>query len=209
MIIKIIKKNRGFTIIETMVAISVFLVVISAGMGTLLNANALHNKAQNTRSIMDNLNFIMDDMSRNLRTGYDYRCYNSDSSGVAIDNFEYSQNPIMSTPRSCPNGWAVIFENANGDPTTTADQWSYFFMNGTIYKSVDGTDNFVQLTPNEVKINMATSGFSVIGAEPPATGDTNQPFIIIRLVGTIAYQNITTPFSLESAVSQRLIDAQQ
>lgn len=205
---KIDKPDGGFTIIEMMVAISVFLVVVMAGMGSLLNANALHNKSQNMRSIMDNLSFIMDDMSRNLRTGYDYRCYNSDSSGVAIDSFEDPQDPVMSTSRSCPNGWALIFESANGDSSTTADQWAYYFNNGKIYKSVDGIDSAVQLTPDEVSINMNASGFSVLGAEPPP-GDTAQPFVIIRLAGTITYQNITTPFSIETSVSQRLIDTQQ
>ena len=66
--------KKGFTIIETMIAVSLFLVIVVIGMGALLNANLLHQKSQDMRSILDNLSFVMEDMSRNLRTGYDYQC---------------------------------------------------------------------------------------------------------------------------------------
>ena len=62
----------------------------------------------------------------------------------------------------------------------------------------------MQLTPDEVVIN-SISSFSVLGAEPPP-GDSQEPFVTIRLVGKITTQNVTTPFSLQTSVSQRLID---
>src|SRR5574343_971807 len=94
-----LKNNKsGYTIIETMIAVSVFLVVIMIGMGALLNANSIHQKSQNMRSIMDNLSFVMEDMSRNLRTGYNYHC--SDSSNIE-------------TPQSCVFGGIVFFEKSD------------------------------------------------------------------------------------------------
>ena len=199
-ILKKNNKNSGFTIIETMIAISLFLVVVMMGMGALLNANVLHNKAQKMRSIMDNLSFIMEDMSRNLRTGSTYHCIDANDTLAALD-----------TARSGPDCSGIAFESATGDPTTPNDQWVYFIDNssgtGKIFKSTTGFDggNFVQLNPDEVNIDPNASGFFVLGAEPPP-GDTQQPFVIIRLVGTITYQSVTTPFSLQTSVSQRLID---
>lgn len=67
-----INKKKGFTILEMMVAIGIFLIVITYGMGALLNAHFLHNKSEDMRSIMDNLTFIMEDISRNARVGYGY-----------------------------------------------------------------------------------------------------------------------------------------
>ena len=64
--------KAGFTIIETMIAVALFLIVVTIGMGSLLNTVSLQQKSQDMRSIMDNLSFIMEDMSRNLRTGYSY-----------------------------------------------------------------------------------------------------------------------------------------
>lgn len=193
---KKINKQKGYTIIETMIAVSLFIIIIMAGMEALLNANLLHQKSQSMRSIMDNLSFVTEDMGRNLRTGYNYQCF----------NINQSLSPgTLGAPRSCANGWAIAFEAAGGNITTYTDQWVYYISNdGKIYKSVDGAQSFVQLTPDEIVVN-SISGFSVLGAEPPPA-DRQQPFVTIRLVGNITFKNVVTPFSLQTSVSQRLID---
>jgi hypothetical protein len=59
----------------------------------------------------------------------------------------------------------------------------------------------------EIEIDSNNSGFVVKGALPVSGGDVRQPFVIIRLVGTITSKdNVITPFSLQTSVSQRLID---
>src|SRR3989344_3777788 len=101
---KIKTSSAGYTIIETMISVSLFLVIIMAGMGALLNANLLHQKSQSMRSIMDNLSFVMEDMSKNLRTGYKYHCFTSG------DTIPSTTSPIVSTPKSCASGWGLAFE---------------------------------------------------------------------------------------------------
>jgi Tfp pilus assembly protein PilV len=64
MLKKYTKKESGYTIIETMIAVSLFLIVVTTGIGALLNANLLHQKSASMRSIMDNLSFAMEDMNR-------------------------------------------------------------------------------------------------------------------------------------------------
>ena len=195
------KQNKGYTIIETMIAVSLFVVVILSGMSALLNANLLHNKSSNMRSIMDNLSFILEDMSRNIRTGYNYHCF------VSGDTIPVTTSAIVSTPKSCASGWAVAFESQNGSTSNNDDQWLYYISNGKIFKSTIGpyaAASFVQLTPDEVAIN-AISQFSVLGAEIPSA-NKQQPFVGIKLVGTITFKNVVTPFSLQTSVSQRLID---
>ena len=189
----------GYTIIETMIAITLFIIIVMAGMGALLNANLLHQKSQDMRSIVDNLSFVMEEMSRNLRTGFDYQCFDA-------------SNPTLSpatlgAARSCADGWAVAFEYANGSEATFGDQWAYYISNdGKIFKSVDGAGSFVQLTPDEIVIDTASS-FSVLGAEPlDPNVDKQQPLIGIRLFGEITYKDVVTPFSLQTSVSQRLVD---
>ncbi|KKP87372.1 MAG: hypothetical protein UR90_C0007G0010 [Parcubacteria group bacterium GW2011_GWC1_35_8] len=214
------KKNTGFTIIETMISVSIFIIIIMAGMGALLNANALHQKSQSMRSILDSMSFTMEDMSRNLRTGYHYRCYD----GIFPWNQDYAQTPALNTPQSCANGWVLVFEEANGEtPLTPApntdsnatDQWAYLIgsYNGKdgIFKSTKGggtseVPDWIKLTPDEVTIDVVASGFTVLGAEAPSTGDLQQPFVVIRLVGNIVYKDTNTPFSLQTSVSQRGID---
>ena len=200
-------KKSGFTIIETMIAVSLFLVVVTIGMGALLNANLLHQKSQDMRSIIDNLNFIMEDMSKNIRTGYNYRCY--DASDLVWDQSK-AQTSGLSNPKSCALGGVLVFELSDGDSLVTTDQWVYKIESSGIgqpfnmFKSVDGGANWTQLNPSEVHLD-SFSGFSVLGAEPPA-GDKQQPFVTIRLSGTITYKGVESPFSLQTSVSQRLVD---
>lgn len=163
------------------------------GMNALLNANVLHKKSQSMRSIMDNLSFVMEDMGRNLRTGNNYDCIPSGGyvPGVAIPTSGQSCGGIAFKPGSVGNVW-VYYIGTNPNNSSIS----------SIFKVVDGIT--VQLTPDEISIN-SISGFSVLGAEPPPE-NLQQPFITIRLVGTITTQNVVTPFSLQTSVSQRVID---
>jgi len=184
-------KNRsGYTIIETMIAVSIFLVVTMVGMDSLLNANVVHRKSENIRAIMDNLSFIMEDMSRNLRTGYDYYC-----SGVG--------GIFSNDPQDCSGGDVQItFEHEDGVPDDITDQWIYKIIPPNIQKSTDGGMTWATLNTSDVVIGSGTK-FIVTGAE---VGDDRQPMVRIRLIGDIRYKDTKTPFALQTAISQRLVD---
>jgi Tfp pilus assembly protein PilW len=192
------KFTEGFTIIETMIAIAIFLIVIVVGIGALLNAHLVNRKSQDVRSIVDSLSYTMEDMSRNIRTGYNYKCLEN---GVA----SYVQADLA-TPASCQDGFGIAFESSTGDPTTPADQWVYYVsQDGKIMRSTAGLDDPVQMTPDEVVLSKSSYSFLVFGAEGPSV-NSQQPLVIIRLNGVIKSGGITTPFSLQTAVSQRMND---
>ncbi|MFA6177302.1 MAG: hypothetical protein WC694_00165 [Candidatus Paceibacterota bacterium] len=191
---RVLSEAKGYTIIETMISVSLFVIIVTIAMGSLLNANLLHKKSQKMRSIIDNLSFIMEDMSRNLRTGYNYHC---------IDGGDPSL--INTDVRSCSDingGGGISFKSSLGD------QWVYFI--GTyggkdgIFRSFDGGNTFIQLNSDEIEID-SISSFKVEGAELPP-GDSQQPFVTIKLVGRIISDGVSSTFSLQTSVSQRRID---
>jgi prepilin-type N-terminal cleavage/methylation domain-containing protein len=199
-------KKRGFTLIETMIAMAIFIFVVTIGMGALLNVSLIHEKSQDMRSVMDNLSFIMEDMSRNLRTGYNYHCGN-------ISGAETLQN---CTP---PNGGGVASSVIFFKPATIAssdanpfDLWGYEIVldaNGTTYdidKTTNGGQSWVSLNPEAIQIDPTHSGFSVVGTLPPSGSNNQQPFVTIRLVGTVTYQGVSNSFSIQTSVSQRLLN---
>ena len=222
-ILNIKNKNRvypedsrgGYTIIETMIAISLFTIIVTAGVGALLNANLVHNQSSNMRSIVDSLTFIMEDMSRHIRTGYNYRCYDLGNQWSP----DYAQFPILNEPQSCALGKVIVFEEAYGEfnASNGDDQWVYLIgslSGGTdynIYKSTQGGLNgtFVQLNDSAIRISPESS-IAILGAEHPSNplqnGDIQQPLVTIKIMGEIQYKDIITPFSLQTSVSQRLID---
>lgn len=186
------KFNTGYTIIETMIAVSLFLVVVTISINSLLNSNVLLNKSKDMRAVIDNLSFIMEDMSRNIRTGSVYRC---------TDTFD--KEPV---PQSCVSGGTLAFTEV-----ITQERWVYKIESQDggetfhIYKSINNGTTFVKLT-DDLIILSPQSGFSVLGAESLTNGDNQQPFVTIRLVGEIIYRGVSTPFSLQNSVSQTEID---
>jgi len=184
------EQKGGYTIMETMIAVSLFTVIMTVGMGALLNTNALQRKSQDLRSGLDNLSFILEDMSRNIRTGYNYRC----------------SATVSETPLSCASGTTMFFEEAiAGAAGITSDQWGYRINSSNIEKTVDGGTNWIALNPSEMVIS-AASAISILGSETLASGNRQQPLVTIRLMGTITYKNVITPFSVQTAISQRVID---
>ncbi len=191
--------SAGFTIIEVMIATAVFLIVVTIGINALLSASVLHDKSQGMRSILDSMSFAMEDISKNMRTGYHYYC-------VTVSD---SMSNVNSS-KSGPTCVGVAFESASGDQANSNDQWVYYLSGGKLYKAVAGpytslAVNFIQLTPDEVVLD-SSSFFSVLGAESNISGNHQQAFTTIHLTGKITYKGVVTPFALQTSVSERLLD---
>jgi len=66
------KNKKGFTVLEMVVAVAVFTVVMTMSMQTILNINDAQKKIKSFRVVSDNLNFALDTMGREIRTGSNY-----------------------------------------------------------------------------------------------------------------------------------------
>ena len=193
----------GYTILETMIAVSLFVLIVLMGTNALLNANLVHQKSQNLRSILDSAGFAMNELSRNLRTAYTYRCFVDGE-----DEILPSPLSALNYPKSCDMGYGISFETDSGDSSDYNDQEVYYFSEGGLWKlsgPYSGVPTPTRLTPEELELDINLSGFSVVGAEAPGS-DQRQPFVTMRMVGEIKFKNSATPFFLQTSVSQRLID---
>ena len=65
---------RGFSLIEMMVSLTVFSIVMTISIGTLLIMVDANAKAQALYSSTTNLSFALDSMTREMRMGYHYYC---------------------------------------------------------------------------------------------------------------------------------------
>ena len=194
------KLVSGFTLIEMMIATALFAIVMTIGIASLLSTNIAHKKNQTQRAIIDNLNFVMEDMSRNLRLGSNYRCADNDIPVSSEDSlngpdckavsFERGLNPIIGDPND-QIVYDIVYDNSN-------DRY-------TMLKSQTGGQTFNDILPKEVNLDPALSGFTITGADLDNT-DGQQSLVVIRVVGTVSYRDIETPFSLQTSVSQRAIE---
>ncbi len=68
---EIVQENhdrRAFTLIEMIVAITVFLVVITAAVSVLLSLSFANRQSQQTRAVVDAVSIVFDDIIRTART---------------------------------------------------------------------------------------------------------------------------------------------
>jgi prepilin-type N-terminal cleavage/methylation domain-containing protein len=65
--------QKGFTIIEMVVAVGVFAVVITISLTAFLNISDIQKRTEALRVVNDNLNFSLESMMREIRAGSNYR----------------------------------------------------------------------------------------------------------------------------------------
>lgn len=80
-----LKFENGFTLIELMVALGVFMVVMTITLSAFLNIIDIQKKTEAFRKVNDNLNFAMEAMMREIREGTKY-C----PSGCASGSFSFT-----------------------------------------------------------------------------------------------------------------------
>lgn len=64
--------KKGFTIMEMIIALGVFSISMMLTLGIYTNMIDMQNKSFNFRAVNNSLNFTMEKMSREIRTGFSY-----------------------------------------------------------------------------------------------------------------------------------------
>jgi len=194
--------NRGFTLVEMIVAVALFAIVMVVCVAALLALVNANRKAQALESVMNNLNIALDGIVRNARMGSNY-----DGSGACAGNTD-------SSPKDCTSGSTVFsFEpygstHKHPDGSTYMDPpWVYSFAKdsngvGRIYKSENG-QTAIPITAPEVSID--DMEFYVVGTTP---GDTAQPKVLIVIKGTagVPGSRAQTTFHIQATAVQRVLD---
>ena len=191
--------QKGFTLIELMVSVAIFAIIMVMALGALLSVSAADRKSESLSSVMNNLNFALESMTRAIRTGYDYHCGTTTggdcTTGGTLLKFTSQDNKAVN--------YAYDNSSACGQTGT---------VKGCILRSTDGGVSYLPITSPEVIItNAASTGsgleFYLRGSSLGTSGDDSQPNVIITLTG---YVQLTatqkTPFSLQTSVTQRLYD---
>ncbi|PIR82626.1 hypothetical protein COU20_01550 [Candidatus Kaiserbacteria bacterium CG10_big_fil_rev_8_21_14_0_10_59_10] len=188
--------QRGFSLIELMVAVTLFATVMLVSIGSLLSLVEANRKARALESVMNNLNIALDGMVRAIRMGSTYHCGSGN----------------LTQPLDCPSGGSQIaFEPFGGDPGDPDDQWVYFHDPSTqgLYRSTRSGSNPALITSPQVLIEEMT--FYVVGTDrgcEVSPCDMVQPKVVITMKGTAGSERVRTrtSFSIQATAVQRLLD---
>jgi len=180
----------GFTLIEILVSVAIFTTVMVIALGALLAMSESDRKAQTLKSVINNLNFSLDAMSRSMRTGVNYHC-------------DVTQEPDTSV-RDCASTGAtsMAFLSAEGQTIHYCrGNDSICDSGGTAVLVSKGGSAYAPLTASEVVITNLV--FYVTGAEDLSL----QPRVVILLSGEVPVSGSqTSVFDLQTSVTQRLYD---
>lgn len=175
--------NKGFTLIEIMVSLSVFIIVMTTSMGAILSILDANRKSETKKTAMDNLNFALESVSRTIRFGTNFYC------GTITTN--------PPPANDCPSGSSSFtLRTAEGLLVT------YSLSNGRIMKAVNnGTANPV----TSPEISITRMNFYVFGST--VWPNLAQPRVLMSISGVVGTKaNTSSTFNLQTMVSQRKLD---
>ncbi len=189
--------SSGFSLIEILVAVSLFAVAATISTGALMSITDAQQKILALRIVQDNISYALDVMGKEIRTGTSYHCGSSGD---------------ITQPQDCALGDTYFaFSDALTQrvvyclgPTGSDKKCFDAGAKTTLKKSIDGGNNFQDLTsPDLIIINNLS--FYVVGAQ---AGDKSQPRVTIILKGTAGIkEKIKSSINIQTTISQRLLDS--
>lgn len=184
-------QSGAFTLIEVLVAVSIFAMVMLVATGSVFAIVEANKKSHSLKSVMTNLNFALESMARDIRVGSKYQCDSAGdcSSQVGGTVFSYQANRDV---------------NGSGGDANALDRIEYSrSSDGRIIKTIlgNGTQSY-PITASEINITSMT--FYVIGT---GASDGKQPKVIMTISGTAGTGATKSDFNIQTTISQRSIDA--
>ncbi len=158
--------TAGFTVIEVMIAMAIFTILVTVGTGAALDATKQHARNENYRAILDNLNFVMEDMSRNIRLASVVECNGIDTP----PNFSNSEL----VPADCFQvftGFSLHMVGIGGIHISyyITDQGAvsgHMYIKKVVDRPPYGAPQEEVITPQNLDLDPALTGFLVSGALP-------------------------------------------
>jgi len=182
------RTKAGFTLMELLIATSIFSIIALFATGSLVIIFESSRKSNSTRAVMTNLNFAFENMSREIRFGTRYHCGNTGSD---------------SEPQDCTNGDTYITFQFDEDEDGTFEQVYYRIEGSELQRKVGAGNNWQPITSGDV--NLTYGRFYVTGT---TVGDEYQPRVLVVMVGQSGPPGTETEteFYLQNTLTQRLYD---
>lgn len=210
-------KRKGFTLIEALVSLGIFSIVIVSASGVILSIINSNKKNQAISSVVNNLNYSIESMVRDIKTGYRYQC-NFDPTAYTINELLVDNYKFLDS--TCDGTTAI--DNITLISTITGkEQIVKYELVGTgddayINKTLYSEDSAGTVTSvsypvtdkNNIKIDKLQLTVSSPHPLIPTPSDgtfIGQPSVFLILSGTAKVNQVNiSDFFIQTYISQRL-----
>lgn len=163
---------------EVMVSVSIFAIVLTVGIVGLITINDAYRKSQTSRQAIDSLTYIIESMSRRIRTASPW------DSGITFGS---------------PATSFKFVDQDNIGVTYRFDGVNAIYMDitnpGNVGPIATGSYN---LTPN----NIIIKGLTFL----PFGGQGKQSYVQMNVEGSVTDGKETSDFAFQTSVSKRVLD---
>lgn len=212
--------TAGFSLIEMIVSLGIFSIIVTTAVGALLVLISANQRLQGEQSVMTNLSFALDSMTREIRTGYNYYCdMASGSSGMngpySIFNEDRSQEEAIGAgTRDCSGG---------GEGASRRLQGLSFYEGGTSIVGAGSPDRrilyYYDSEERTIKrrvgggeaqsiissgLEITDAEFIVSGSDPQSSGNNVQPTVTVSIEAREVGEEKL--YRLQTTVTQRTLD---
>lgn len=211
------KIQKGFTLIEMLVAVGLFSIVMVVAVAAILSIIGNNQRAQGINNVANNLNFAIESMVRDMKTGFLYKCPDANGTYTAGSWPITRGNPSEISADLCTGNSAhdtvAFFSTLGGSgivpveykfvPPSTGENGEY--VPGHIVKRYGDTPNrpYVELT-SKTDVDVKSMKMYINSPEP---GTHIQPGIFLIITGEARIaDNQVTDFGLQTYISQRILN---
>lgn len=177
--------ERGVTLLELIISIGLFTTVSFMMSGSIISIFDMNKKSQSLKTVINNFNFTIEDMTRIIRFGNTYYC---------------GETSTLTGPQNCfiASGGQSALSLYSED----GKHIIYKYNGSAIARSDNGGATYTTLTAPDVVIE--NFKFYVYGA---FNNDNEQPRVIVEVKGRVGTKpSIQSSFDIQTTISQRNLD---
>lgn len=213
---------KGFTLIEMMVAVGLFAIVMLIATAVIFSIINGNRKSQTINTVVNNLNFSLESMIRDIKTGYWYSCADyRQGSWPTVDQFKsnyQNQGQVAATGCTAVSDHISFVSTLSGVPRVVEYYYVPSNVNGpgAIWKTYydETLPGGAQVDAPLTTPDMEVQQFDLyINNPPPATSLTKssavQPNIFLIVRGNVQVGNKdsdVSSFGVQTFISQRLLN---